>query len=75
VKRQLPLSAGGLRGQGVEQFGRSEALLNSVCKLPFAQHVHQFDAGEGGLRGFERFEPEHGRGNPLYASMVLFHNN
>ena len=57
LKGQLPLSERGLSGQGVELFGRGEALLNSVCKLPFAQHVHQFDAGEGGLRGVERFEP------------------
>jgi hypothetical protein len=28
VKGQLPLSAGGLSGQGVEQFGRSEALVS-----------------------------------------------
>ena len=27
VKEQLPLSTGGLGGQGVEQFGRSEALV------------------------------------------------
>ena len=40
----------GLCGQGVELFGRSEALLNAVFKLPFAQHMHQFDTGEGGLR-------------------------
>ena len=56
LKGQLPLSVRGLSGQGVELFGRGEALLNSVCKLPFAQHVHQFDAGEGGLRCVERFE-------------------
>jgi hypothetical protein len=57
LKGQLPLSERGLSGQGVELFGRGEALLNSVCKLPFAQHVHQFDAGEGGLRCVECFEP------------------
>ena len=46
-----------LRGQSVELFGRTAALLTAPCKLPFAQHVHQLNAGEGGLRGGERFEP------------------
>ena len=36
VKEQLPLSAGGLGGQGVEQFGRSEALVSFLdYQLPF----------------------------------------
>ncbi len=74
LKGQLPLSAGGLRGEGVELFGRGEALLNSVFQLPFSQHVHQCNAGEGGLRGVKRFEPQHGTGDPLHASMVLLHN-
>jgi len=56
LKGQLPLSMRGLRGHGVELFGRGEALLNSVFKLPFSQHVHQFDADESGLRCVKRFE-------------------
>ncbi len=52
-----PLLVWPLRGQGVELFGRTAALLTVPFKLPFAQHVHQLDAGEGGLRGVERFEP------------------
>ena len=31
MKGQLPLSVGGLRGQGVEQFGRSEAFVSSLA--------------------------------------------
>jgi hypothetical protein len=53
----FPLPMESLRGQSVELFGRTAALLTAPCKLPFAQHVHQLDAGEGGLRGVERFEP------------------
>jgi hypothetical protein len=40
VKEQLPLSAGGLGGQGVEQFGRSEALVSLLHhQLSFPDHV------------------------------------
>ena len=35
-----------LCGQGVELFGRGEALLDSVYQLPFLNHVHQLDPGE-----------------------------
>ncbi len=74
LKGQLPSSVRGLRGQGVELFGRTAALLNSVFKLPFSQHVHQFDADERGLRRVKRFEPEHRTRDPFYSSMVLLHN-
>jgi len=33
VKGQLPLSVEGLRGQGVEQFGCSEALVSHMAKI------------------------------------------
>ena len=36
MKRQWPLSVWQLRGEGGELFGRGEALLNSIFKLPFA---------------------------------------
>src|SRR5262245_8967491 len=43
VKEQLPLSAGGLGGQGVEQFGRSKALVSLLNhQLSFPDHVHEF---------------------------------
>jgi hypothetical protein len=43
VKGQLPLSAGGLGGQGVEQFGRSEAFVSLLNhQLSFPDHVHEF---------------------------------
>jgi len=45
MKGQWPLSVWQLRGEGGELFGRGEALFNSRFKLPFAQHVHQLDAG------------------------------
>jgi hypothetical protein len=63
-----------LGGQRVELFDRSEALLNPICKLPFAQHVHQFDANEGELGRVKRLESEHGTSDPLDGSVVLFHD-
>jgi len=47
VKRQLRLSVGGLGGQGVEHFGRSEALVSGLDhQLFFLYHVHEFDTDE-----------------------------
>ena len=47
MKGQLPLSAEGLGGQGVEQFGRSAALVSGLDhQLFFLNHVHEFDTGE-----------------------------
>jgi hypothetical protein len=40
-----PLSRCPLRGQGVELFGRTAALLTTPFKLPLAQHVHELNAG------------------------------
>jgi hypothetical protein len=57
MKRQLPQSVEGLRGQGVEQFGRSETLVPGLDDhLFFLDHVHEFDADESGLSRVERFE-------------------
>jgi hypothetical protein len=47
VKGQLRLSVGGLGGQGVEQFGRSEAFVSGLDhQLFFLYHVHEFDTDE-----------------------------
>ena len=44
MKGQLPPSVGGLGGQRVELFGRSEALFPSLNHhLFFPDHVHEFD--------------------------------
>ena len=44
MKGQLPWSVGGLRGQGIELFGRSEAFVSLLHHhLPFLNHVHEFD--------------------------------
>ena len=57
VKEQLPLPAGGLGGQRVEQFGRGEALVSLLNhQLSFPDHVHEFDTDESGLRRVKRFE-------------------
>jgi hypothetical protein len=75
VKGQLPLSVEGLSGQGVEQFGRSEALGSLLNhQLPFLDHVHEFNPNECVLGCLEHFEPQHGTGDPLYTSMILLHN-
>ena len=58
MKGQLPLSVGRLRGQGVEQFGRSEALFSGLDHyLSFLEHVHEFDPDQRVLGCIERFEP------------------
>jgi hypothetical protein len=75
VKGQLPLSVEGLSGQGVEQFGRSEALGSLLNhQLPFLDHVHEFNPNECVLGCIERFDPQHGPCHPLYTSMILLHN-
>ena len=39
----MPLSVGRLGGQGVEQFGRSKALVSLLNhQLSFPDHVHEF---------------------------------
>jgi hypothetical protein len=44
MKGQLPWSVEGLRGQGIELFGRSEAFVSLLHHhLPFLNHVHEFD--------------------------------
>ena len=64
---------GRLRGQSVEQFGRSEALVSLFdYQLPFLNHVHQLDPDQRVLGGLKRLEPEHGAGDPLHTSVVLF---
>ena len=75
MKGQLPLSVGGLGGQGVELFGRSEALVSGLDhQLSFLDHVHEFDPDERVLGCVKRFEPQHGPCHPLDGSMVLFHD-
>ena len=48
MKGQWLLSRWGLRGQRVEQFGRSEALFPGLNDhLSFLDHVHKFDPNQG----------------------------
>ena len=69
---QLPLSVRRLRGESVELFGRSEALVSLLNhQLFFPDHVHEFDSNQGVLSCIKRFEPQHGPCHPLYTSMVL----
>ena len=45
MKGQLPWSVEGLRGQGIELFSRSEALVSGLdYQLLFLDHVHEFDS-------------------------------
>ena len=74
MKGQQPLSVERLSGEGVKLFGRTAARLTSSCKLPFTQHVHELDAGEGGLRGVERLESSHRPGHAFHGAMVLLHD-
>jgi hypothetical protein len=44
MKGQLPWSVERLRGQGIELFGRSEALCSGLYyHLSFLNHGHEFD--------------------------------
>src|SRR5262245_55574964 len=53
MKGQSPWSVEGLRGQGVEQFGRSAALVSGLHHhLSFLDHVHELNAKQGVLGGF-----------------------
>ena len=58
MKGQLSRLVGGLRGQGVEQFGRSEAFVSGPdSQLFLLDHMHEFDPNECVLGCLERFEP------------------
>ena len=75
MQGQLSLSVWGLSGQGVEQFGRSEALVSGLDhQLFFLDHVHEFDPNQRVLGCLERFEPQHGPCHPLDTSMILLHD-
>src|SRR5262245_56354444 len=74
-KGQLPLSVKGLSGQGVEQFGRSEAFVFSLhCHLSFPDHVHELNPNQSILGCRKRLEPQHETRDPLHASMVLLYD-
>src|SRR5262249_32468313 len=48
MKGQSPWSVEGLRGQGVEQFGRSAALVSGLHHhLSFLDHVHELNPNQG----------------------------
>ena len=75
MKGQWPLSVWGLSREGVEQFGRSEALVSGLHHhLSFLEHVHEFDPNQGVLGCLERFEPQHRPCHPLDTSMILLHD-
>ena len=74
AKGQWSVAGGGLRRQGVEQFGRSEALVFGLDPhLFFLDHVHEFDPDEG-RRAAKGLEPQHRPGHPLHRTMILFHD-
>jgi hypothetical protein len=57
MRGQLSLSVGGLRGQSVELFGRSEAFVSGPDQQLFLlDHVHELDPNECVLGCLERFE-------------------
>jgi hypothetical protein len=63
----------GLRGQGVELFGRCVALFDPAFQLAFPQRVHELNPGHGALGGVERREPQHGTGDSLDAAVIRYH--
>ena len=60
--------------QGRRLVGQRHGLGAVDCELALVDHVHQFDAGEHGARGPERFEVEHQLGQPLDGAMILLDN-
>jgi ATP-binding cassette, subfamily B, bacterial len=75
MKGQWLLSRWGLRGQRVEQFGRSAALFPGLNDhLSFLDHVHEFDPNQGVLGCLKRFKPQHRPCHPLHCSMILLHD-
>src|SRR5262245_32154112 len=75
MKGWSSLPVGELRGQGVEQFGRSEAFVSLLDhQLFLLDHMHELDPNEGSLGCLERFEPQHEPCHPFYCSVILFHH-
>ena len=75
MKGQLPLSVGGLGGEGVEQFSRSAALVSGLDHHLFLlDHVHEFDTGERPLSCVEHFAPQHRPCDPLDCALILLHD-
>src|SRR5438132_1188560 len=65
----------GLGSQGVEQCGRSAALVSLLDhQLAFLDQVHEFDPDQRVLSRRKRREPQHGPGHPLDTSMILLHD-
>ena len=58
MKWQLPWSVEGLRGQGIELFSHSEAVVPGLDHhLSLLNHVHELNTNERTLGGVERLEP------------------
>ena len=75
MKGQLRLSVEGLGGQGVEEFGRSEAFVSGLDhQLFLLDHMHELDPNECVLGCLERFASQHGPCHPLDGSMILLHD-
>jgi len=65
----------GLGSQGVEQFGRSAALVSLLDhQLSFLDHMHEFDTDQRVLSRHKRLESEHRTCDPFYCSVVLLHD-
>jgi hypothetical protein len=72
---ELPVSARGLCGQGVELCGRREPLRSLFSHpLPFLEHMHELDTGQRALGRLKGLEAEHRPSHPLYRSVILFQN-
>src|SRR5262245_14021186 len=65
----------GSSNQGVEQFGRSAALISLLDhQLPFLDHMHEFDPNQRVLGCRKRLATEHRPCDLLHASMVLLYD-
>jgi len=65
------VTVGDLCGQGIKLLRRRSRSVPSSCQLPFANRVHDFNAGNRTPGGTKGFEAEHGTREPFYGPMVL----
>ena len=66
-----PLLWTDLSCQSIKLVGHRHAVAAFDHELAFANHVHEFDASQDGLRRPERFKPKHRPGDALDGTMIL----
>ena len=60
--------------QRIKLVGKRHAVAAFHHELAFANHVHEFDAGQDCLRRAKRLEAEHRPGDAFDGTMILLHD-